>query len=62
MVAYLQHHDGISGTSKYSVLDKYEKKGDLMAKEIESLVLKPMFEAEFPLGSSSPVLTCGLSE
>lgn len=23
-VSYLQHHDGISGTSKYDVMDKYE--------------------------------------
>ena len=23
-VTYLQHHDGVSGTSKYNVMDKYE--------------------------------------
>jgi hypothetical protein len=34
-VAYLQHHDGISGTSKYGVMDELEVTNNKMIGELK---------------------------
>ncbi len=34
-VAYLQHHDGISGTSKYSVMDELETENQQFVNKIK---------------------------
>lgn len=34
-VSYLQHHDGVSGTSKYSVMDSYEQLSNRQIKSIK---------------------------
>lgn len=42
-VSYLQHHDGISGTSKYTVMDKLEKQNEEMTKKVTEGILKDAF-------------------
>lgn len=43
-VSYLQHHDGISGTSKYTVMDKLEKINEDLYNKVSKGILKDIFE------------------
>ncbi len=46
-VAYLQHHDGISGTSKYTIMDELEMQNEQFIEKIKSTTLKRLFDEEF---------------
>lgn len=59
-VAYLQHHDGISGTSKYTVMDEYEVKAEKLFWKISTSILGPAFENNYPLYTNSPIMICGI--
>lgn len=47
-VSYLQHHDGISGTSKYTVMDNLEFKNEDLSKAVKETIFKDVFIDEFP--------------
>jgi hypothetical protein len=59
-VSYLQHHDGISGTSKYMVMDTLEQTNRQLYKYTDGNILGDVFDLEFPLGTSNPIFTCHL--
>jgi len=46
-VSYLQHHDGISGTSKYTVMDELEMQNEQLIEKVKSTTLKRLFDEEF---------------
>lgn len=59
-MAYLQHHDGISGTSKYSVMDKYEHLAEEKLGEIKKSVEAELFEREFPEEINGNIFECSM--
>ena len=59
-VSYLQHHDGISGTSKYKVMDKLEMLNEELYSYMNNEILRDIFDNEFPLGTNAPLFTCHL--
>ena len=59
-VSYLTHHDGISGTSKYSVRDKYGNLSDSQIAKIKKTIFNEMFENEFPINTDNPIFDCSL--
>ena len=59
-MAYLQHHDGISGTSKYKVMDQLEVLDEKLTNELNEGILRDVFSDEFPLGTANPLFTCHL--
>lgn len=48
VIAYLQHHDGITCTSKYNVLDKYEDDVISMEKNLRDSLFTLAFKQQFP--------------
>ncbi len=60
-MSYLQHHDGISGTSKYRVMDALELKNKELFKYVNDKILGDVFENEFPLGTNTPMFTCHIT-
>lgn len=42
-VSYLQHHDGISGTSKYTVMDKLELQNQELTSFVQDKILADIF-------------------
>jgi hypothetical protein len=42
-VSYLQHHDGISGTSKYMVMDHLEEQNKELSSFVHSKILADVF-------------------
>lgn len=61
-VSYLQHHDGISGTSKYTVMDSLEVKNAELTKFMRDSIFSEVFVDEFPEGTNKPIFSCFLSE
>ena len=61
-VSYLQHHDGISGTSKYKVMDSLEKINQNLVEQVASTVLSDAFANDFPLGTNNPVFSCHIGD
>ena len=59
-VSYLQHHDGISGTSKYKVMDELEVKNDELVAYVHSEIVKDVFLEEFPQDKSATIFSCSL--
>lgn len=57
-VSYLQHHDGISGTSKYTVMDTLEMQNKVLFEYVNDKILNDVFIDEFPEGTSSPIFHC----
>lgn len=47
-VSYLQHHDGISGTSKYTVMDRLETQNKDILTFVHEMILADVFVDEFP--------------
>lgn len=46
-VSYLQHHDGISGTSKYTIMDELESRNEHLIEKIKMTTLNRLFSEEF---------------
>ncbi len=61
-VSYLQHHDGISGTSKYDVMDELEDRNRQLYEQLADQVLGEVFSIEFPLGTDAQYFRCFLGE
>lgn len=61
-VAYLQHHDGISGTSKYSVMDSLEFTNIRLLKAAHEEILLPVFNSELPIIDNQILFECNLDE
>lgn len=62
-VSYLQHHDGITCTSKYTVLDEYEDNVKRLQVELTSTVVKEAFDAQFPdQAASQQLFECTLDQ
>ena len=55
MVSFLQHHDGISGTSKYGVLDQYEELTLGQVQNISKGMMAEVFAEEFPEHTGEPL-------
>lgn len=61
-VSYLQHHDGISGTSKYTVMDKLELQNEQLYNNVSRTILKDAFADEFPIGTNAPIFECHIGQ
>ena len=61
-VAYVQHHDGITCTSKYTVLDEYEDNVKRLQKEITESVVKDAFREQFPNQTNQTLFECTLDQ
>jgi hypothetical protein len=58
----LQHHDGISGTSKYTVMDKLEIQNQGLYEKVNNGIVKDIFAEEYPIGTNAPIFDCHLGK
>ena len=61
-VSYLQHHDGITCTSKYVILDEYEDNVKRMQKELTESVVQDALREQFPDQNNQTLFECTLDQ
>lgn len=59
-VSLLQHHDGISGTSKYDIMDELEHRNRVLFDQLAGEVMGEVYAIEFPLGTDAQYFRCFL--